>query len=87
MSTGPFFGELYLRSTRPFLPEDVTRAEADYLSRAFNGVRVSGGVMDVGCGHGRHLSQLSTPRLKVGVDFDPHATCTDCEGCAAMGFR
>jgi SAM-dependent methyltransferase len=71
LSPGPFFGELYLRSTRPFLPDDVTRAECDYLSRAFARVPVSGGVMDVGCGHGRHLAQLSTPRLKVGVDFDP----------------
>src|SRR5690606_2619527 len=70
-SIGPFFGELYLRSTRPFLPDDVTRAEGDYLTRAFNRVEVPGPLADIGCGHGRHLKELRTERLVVGVDFDP----------------
>jgi SAM-dependent methyltransferase len=68
---GPFFGELYLRSTRPFLPDDVTFAEGDYLTRAFSRVEVPGPLLDVGCGHGRHLRALRTERLLVGVDFDP----------------
>ncbi len=70
-SSGPFFGELYLRSTRPFLPEEVTRTEGDYLTRAFNHVRVPGPLLDVGCGHGRHLRNVRTDRMLVGVDFDP----------------
>lgn len=67
----PFFGELYLRSTKPFLPEMVTRAEADYLTRAFADLTLDGPVADIGCGHGRHLMWLDTERLKVGVDLDP----------------
>ncbi len=70
-SVGPFFGELYLRSTRPFLPDDVTNVEGDYLTRAFHRVEVGGPLLDVGCGHGRHLKSLRTGRLVVGVDFDP----------------
>src|SRR5947199_126349 len=31
-----FFGELYLKSTLPFLPQDVTVAECDYLGRVFS---------------------------------------------------
>jgi len=61
---GGLFGELYLRSTRPFLTEAVTRAEADFLSaRLPPGLR-----LDLGCGHGRHLERLG-PGV-VGVDFD-----------------
>lgn len=67
----PFFGELYLRSTRPFLPDDVTRAEGDFLTRAFNRVEVKGPLLDVGCGHGRHLREVRTGRLVIGIDFDP----------------
>src|SRR5262249_13142499 len=47
VNVGPFFGELYLRSTRPFLPESVTRAEADYLTRAFAELEVEGPVVDI----------------------------------------
>jgi SAM-dependent methyltransferase len=70
-TTGPFFGELYLRSTRPFLTEEVTRDEGAYLTRAFGRVEVPGPVLDVGCGHGRHLAQLKLGRPRIGVDFDP----------------
>ena len=66
----PFFGELYLRSTRPFLPDEVTRVEGEYLSRIFERVQVPGPLLDVGCGHGRHLHELRTRRLLLGVDFD-----------------
>ena len=63
------FGELYLRSTRPFLPEAVSDAEGAYLSRQLEGV--PGALLDVGCGHGRHLARLAAfhGRL-VGLDFD-----------------
>jgi SAM-dependent methyltransferase len=63
----PFFGELYLRSTRPFLPEHVTDAEADFLRPRLPS---TGLVLDVGCGHGRHLKRLSA-RSMIGVDRDP----------------
>jgi SAM-dependent methyltransferase len=59
-----FFGELYLRSTRPFLTEAITQAEVAFLRERLPG----GGVLDVGCGHGRHLRRLSDET--IGVDFD-----------------
>jgi SAM-dependent methyltransferase len=65
-----FFGELYLRSTKPFLPDSITRAEAEYLTRTFNALEVPGPIADMGCGHGRHLKWLDTERAKLGVDFD-----------------
>lgn len=70
---GRFFGELYLRSTLPFLPEDVTVAEADYLARLYSAPELpSGPILDLGCGHGRHLNLLArrVPRAVVGLDFD-----------------
>ncbi|QSQ15568.1 class I SAM-dependent methyltransferase [Myxococcus landrumensis] len=54
-----FFGELYLRSTLPFLSEAVTAREADYLARAFADAPVAGPIADLGCGHGRHASRLN----------------------------
>ncbi|PZR16156.1 MAG: class I SAM-dependent methyltransferase [Archangium gephyra] len=60
---GPFFGEMYLRSTRPFLSDTVTRAEGEFLRSRLHGGRL----LDVGCGHGRHLSCLGG----FGVDRDP----------------
>jgi SAM-dependent methyltransferase len=67
-----FFGELYLRSTRPFLPEHVSDAEGDYLAARFTEGRATGLLLDLGCGHGRHLSRLASrlPGRLVGVDFD-----------------
>ncbi len=54
-----FFGELYLRSTLPFLSEEVTAKEVAYLARNFQGLRVPGPVVDLGCGHGRHAARLN----------------------------
>jgi SAM-dependent methyltransferase len=69
-----FFGELYLKSTLPFLPEDVTIAECDYLGRVFNAPDVPPGpILDLGCGHGRHLGLMGArllTRPTVGLDFD-----------------
>lgn len=62
--TDPFFGELYLRSTLPFLSEATTSLEIDFLKAHLP----QGRLLDVGCGHGRHLRAFPTA---VGIDFDP----------------
>lgn len=61
--SGPFFGELYLRSTRPFLSGVVTEAEARFLR---TNLPQEGRLLDLGCGHGRHLAHLSA----FGIDRD-----------------
>lgn len=68
-----FFGELYLRSTLPFLSAEVTRLEAQLLISQFSGLTTQGAVIDIGCGHGRHLSQVAPAldRPVFGVDLDP----------------
>lgn len=66
-----FFGELYLRSTRPFLDPKVTAAELDYLAAQLQTVTVPGPLLDFGCGHGRHLevgARLGRPLF--GMDRD-----------------
>lgn len=67
-----FFGELYLRSTRPFLPEHVTDAEGAYLAARLDEGGATGLVLDLGCGHGRHLSRVAPklPGRVMGIDFD-----------------
>lgn len=67
MGTVGYWGELYLRSTAPLLSAETTAREVAYLDRAFGGL--SGPLVDLGCGHGRHLTAL--PRPVVGVDLDP----------------
>lgn len=72
--TRSFFGELYLRSTRPFLGDAVSEQEADYLAKAFSRIDLEGPVLDLGCGHGRHASRLQG-RLPhghavIGVELD-----------------
>lgn len=74
MARGPpgFFGELYLRSTRPFLRDHVTDAEGAYLSERLREAAVQGLVLDLGCGHGRHLARVRAQGWNVvGLDFDP----------------
>lgn len=67
-----FFGELYLRSTRPFQPATVTEAEARYLGDRLRECGSQGLILDLGCGHGRHLRAIepSLHRRLIGVDFD-----------------
>ena len=54
-----FFGELYLRSTLPFLTEETTAREVAYLARELGPRVPTGHVVDLGCGHGRHASALN----------------------------
>jgi SAM-dependent methyltransferase len=59
----PFFGELYLRSTRPFLSDVVTESEARFIRTNLP----AGRLLDLGCGHGRHLEHVPA----FGIDRDP----------------
>lgn len=65
-----FFGELYLRSTRPFLTPEATAREVALIRREL----APGGrglLLDIGCGHGRHLAGLNQQGLDVvGLDLD-----------------
>src|SRR5687767_13784101 len=70
----PFFGELYLRTTRPLQTPEVTRREVDYLARALEPVAPLGPVLDVGSGHGRHVAGLRARGLEViGLELDPQS--------------
>ncbi|MBI3183208.1 MAG: class I SAM-dependent methyltransferase [Myxococcales bacterium] len=67
-----FFGELYLRSTVPFLAREVTEREVAYLAESFGRWPVRGPIVDLGCGHGRHAGPLSRAlgRPLLGIDLD-----------------
>ena len=70
-----FFGELYFETTVPFFTPERDTAEAAYLARAFAHVDV-GPIVDLGCGHGRHLKRLqqSVPEREwVGLESDAYA--------------
>lgn len=71
-----FFGELYLRSTLPFLSEEVTAREVACLARLLGGgpgAGPPGPILDLGCGHGRHAAPLSRAlrRAVLGLERDP----------------
>lgn len=66
-----FFGELYLRTTKPFISQQVTDAEGAYLRQVFAEHAPMGPLLDLGCGHGRHLAQLTGARPLFGLDRDP----------------
>ncbi|HEY3451110.1 MAG TPA: class I SAM-dependent methyltransferase [Myxococcales bacterium] len=66
----PFFGELYRRTTEPLLAPEVTQAEGRYLREQL-GLSSGARLLDLGCGSGRHLSELaSTGARLAGVDID-----------------
>lgn len=80
-------GELYLRSTLPFLSPQVTAAEARYLTEAFRALPVEGAIADLGCGHGRHaclLAESLRPRPVLGLERDPHALALRRPGFAVV---
>jgi SAM-dependent methyltransferase len=65
-----FFGELYLRSTRPFLSPRATDLECELIAQAL-GLSPQMRALDIGCGHARHLERLSERGLNVyGLDSD-----------------
>jgi SAM-dependent methyltransferase len=83
-----FFGELYLRSTRPFLSPEVTTREVAYLERCFSGLTLPGPVVDLGCGHGRHAAPLNTSGALagrvVGLELDPYSLAHRAPGFPAV---
>ena len=65
-----WFGELYLETTAPLLTPGLTRAEAAVIASL---LRLAPGerVLDLGCGHGRHLAALAGRGLGLwGVDLE-----------------
>jgi len=75
--SGELAGELYLRSTLPFLSAEVTAREVRCLARLFRehqrpDAGASGPILDLGCGHGRHAAALARElgRAVVGVERD-----------------
>lgn len=83
-----FFGELYLRSTRPFLSPETTAREVAYLEKAFSGLSLPGPVVDLGCGHGRHAAPLnaagSLQGRVVGLELDPYSLAQRTPGFPAV---
>jgi SAM-dependent methyltransferase len=71
-----FFGELYTKSTAPFLSDDVTSAEIAFLDQYLQ----EGLTLDLGCGHGRHLNGLSKRREVFGADRDQTSLVATCAG-------
>ncbi|MBS2030391.1 MAG: class I SAM-dependent methyltransferase [Deltaproteobacteria bacterium] len=65
-----FFGELYLRSTRPYLGANETRAEAELIAREL-ALTPTTRTLDIGCGHGRHLELLHARCALFGLELDP----------------
>ena len=83
-----FFGELYLRSTRPFLSPEITAREVAYLQRCFSGLTAPGPVVDLGCGHGRHAAPLNTSGplagRVVGLELDRYSLTHRLPGFPAV---
>ncbi len=83
-----FFGELYLRSTQPFLSPEITAREVAFLEKCFAGFQLPGPVVDLGCGHGRHAAPLNTSGpLKgrvVGLELDPYSLAHRLSGFPAI---
>lgn len=83
-----FFGELYLRSTQPFLSPEITSREVIYLERCFTGLARPGLVVDLGCGHGRHAAPLNASGplagRVVGLELDPYSLSHRAPGFPAV---
>lgn len=83
-----FFGELYVRSTLPFLSPEVTAREVAYLERCFAGLPPGGPVVDLGCGHGRHAAPLNTTGVLagrvVGLERDAYSLAHRLPGFPAL---
>jgi SAM-dependent methyltransferase len=67
---GQFFGELYLRSTLPYLTAARTRQEAEFIRLALE-LGPEHRVLDVCSGHGRHVVALQQFGVRaIGLEKD-----------------
>ncbi len=85
--SGAFFGELYLRSTLPFLSGALTAEDVGYLVDCFCDLDVEGPIVDLGCGHGRHGGKLQAAlpaRVVVGIERDPYSLARCEPGFSAV---
>lgn len=65
-----FFGEVYLRSTLPFLDAGETQVEALFIAETLR-LNDSARALDIGCGHGRHLLALEVLGIRAfGLEHD-----------------
>lgn len=71
MTSVPFYGEFYLKSTKPFFTPEVTASDVEVICQGLKGIP-SGKILDLGCGHGRHIPGVceTLKRNVIGVDFD-----------------
>lgn len=67
----PYWGEFYLKTAKPFFTPEVTRDDVEIICEGLKN-SPSGKILDLGCGHGRHISGVSEclRRNVIGVDFD-----------------
>jgi SAM-dependent methyltransferase len=71
--SGSWFGELYFESTADLLTPRLSSIEAAVVTRLLR-LRPGARVLDIACGHGRHLSALEGNGLALfGVDLDGDA--------------
>jgi len=84
--SGTLYGELYLRSTLPFLSKEVAAREVECLARLFSAHGgPTGPVLDLGCGHGRHAGLAAAlGRTVIGVELDARSLRLRPAGFPAM---
>ncbi|ABP50909.1 MULTISPECIES: class I SAM-dependent methyltransferase [Pyrobaculum] len=63
-----FFDDVYLEFMQYYRGEEASRAEAVFVAKAL-GVRPGVRVLDVACGHGRHMAYMPRDTV-VGVDIN-----------------
>jgi SAM-dependent methyltransferase len=64
-----FFGELYYETTAELLTPRLTEAETALVTRCL-GLKPHHRVVDLGCGHGRHLKALSDLGIAGGLGLE-----------------
>ena len=75
MNEGPwyqnFFGQRYLDSYSHILTPEQTLRQVDFIERVL-GLPSDGKILDLCCGHGRHLVELASRGYQMtGLDLDP----------------